>query len=65
MVMSSASYNTFDTVDKIQVVESGYTKKSSECQRVRSAPNILCIEQRQSQVLKTAVMEYGGTLKMS
>lgn len=66
MVMSSASYDTFSTVgNKIQEMESGQAKKSSECRRVRSAPSI-CIEQRSSpQVLKTAIMEYGGTLRMS
>lgn len=66
MVMSSASYDTFSTVgNKIQEMESGQAKKSSECRRVRSAPNI-CIERRSSpQVLKTAIMEYGGTLRMS
>ena len=64
MVMSSASYDTFGTVTKAQAVESERTKKSSEYRRVRSAPNI-CLEQRSSQVLKTAVMEYGGTLRMS
>ena len=67
MVMNSASYDvTFGTFDKAEEVESGCVKKSSECRRVRSAPNIICFEQRSaSHVLKTAVMEYGGTLKMS
>lgn len=72
MVMMSASYDTFGSINKTCArdleADSGCTKSSREHLRVRSAPNILLYsehaEQRQSQaLLKTAVVEYGGTLK--